>query len=111
MADLLGADPVLLLWLLGGLKVASPDRELPTTTITRHLSVFTYGRFWLDCLPTRNCWMCLGGGQVAVLRLHLASAGHATNAGLSRQRTERKLALLRTLQPNVEITFQLEDPA
>jgi hypothetical protein len=44
----------------------------PTTTITRHLSVFTYGRFWLDCLPTRNCWMCLGGGQVAVLGLHAA---------------------------------------
>jgi hypothetical protein len=36
----LGAEPVLLLWLLGGLKVASPG---------------------------------LGGGQVAVLRLHAAS--------------------------------------
>ena len=35
-----GADPVPLLWLLGGLKVASPG---------------------------------LGGGQVAVLRLHAAS--------------------------------------
>jgi hypothetical protein len=41
LAALLGADPVLLLWLLlGGLKVASPS---------------------------------LGGGQVAVLRLHVAS--------------------------------------
>src|SRR3712207_8745243 len=48
---------------------------------------------------TRNCWMCLGGGQVAVLHLHLASAGHATNAGLSRQHTERQVGSLRTLQP------------
>ena len=72
MAALVCAEPDLFLRLLSGLKVASPGRELPTTTITRHLSVFTYGRFWLDCLPTRNCWMCLGGGQVAVLRLHAA---------------------------------------
>jgi hypothetical protein len=72
LVDLLGAEPVLLLRLLGGLQVESPGRELPTTTMTNHLSVFTYGRFWLDCLPTRNFWMCLGGGQVAVLRLHAA---------------------------------------
>jgi hypothetical protein len=66
------AEPDLFLRLLSGLQVESPGRELPTTTLTRHLSVFTYGRFWLDCLPTRNCWMCLGGGQVAVLGLHAA---------------------------------------
>jgi hypothetical protein len=80
LVALLGADPFLLFWLLGGLQGASPGRELPTTTITRHLSLFTYRRVWLDCLPTRNCWMCLGGELPALLRLHVASSGHATNA-------------------------------
>src|SRR5215212_2708326 len=52
---------------LSGLKVARPGRELPTTTITRHLSVFTYVRFWLDCLPTIN-WGMPGEANFVELR-------------------------------------------
>jgi hypothetical protein len=34
-----------------------PGRELPATTITRHLEVFAQERFQLDCLPASNSLM------------------------------------------------------
>jgi hypothetical protein len=57
LAAVLGADPGLLLWLLGGLKVASPG---------------------------------LGGGQVAILRLHAAIFySHVTVASYTLKKEQR----------------------
>ena len=81
MAALLGADPILLLWLLGGLKVASPGRELPTTTYCK-TSVCIYVRTDLIGLSAHKKLLDVSRRRTGSCpaTLHVASAGHATNA-------------------------------